>query len=132
MTIEKSAEKVQGMLGLLNHSLSMFEKDFAQIKDKCAAETALVKATFTTDVDALIEGHKKRLAALGADDSGYRELLKRTTGEKLEEFSKELESRLEKKLEQETLEKLFRTHEKKLTRLVFKSLLRYIFSFGRR
>ena len=59
MTIEKSAEKVQGMLGLLNHSLSMFEKDFAQIKDKCAAETALVKATFTTDVDALIEGHKK-------------------------------------------------------------------------
>jgi predicted nuclease with TOPRIM domain len=118
--LEKEIEKAQGMLNLLNHTLTLFEKDFEQIKNRHKVES-----------DAFVEEQKKKLSDLLRD---HQLLLVQVTKEEIENFSKFLDGQLNeiyddarKKAEQRDIEEIFKKYGGRIVPLFFKALIKCIF-----
>jgi DNA repair exonuclease SbcCD ATPase subunit len=129
---EKAFDKAQSMLELLNHTLTLFEKDFEQIKNRHIADISAIDKK----LEESLEEQKKKLEEMLKNHETLLKAVQKTEYcnflKSLSDKTDEIYDDIRKKAEQKDIEKLFREHSKHITPIIFKSLIRYVFRLGKK
>jgi len=143
--LEKIIEEAQKMRTLLNQAISLFERDFGNLKIKAQEDFdafcnkfSTLNNTFKIDSEATLEDFRKRLSDIVRD---HQEVLKTLTKdhivdsseqirEQIEKYYQDIENEAKKKADlyfEKDLKELFNKYGDSIIPLFFKALIKFIF-----